>query len=485
MPEFLTYIPLSRDMDNADFANFAVEWLGGIKKSKIMSKNNYLENFGDEALLTAGDEQFLIKKVNNVLSAIGFQHNFPDSDGRNWRTECVLTRSSMGQWLHVRGQCLLMTPEAIHSRPKKPFLLKKLLRDNWAYCDGDHAIQERPHNISTRNIELAKRIICGEENTSLPQIYISRRNNNNLPIDVKKISFELGGMAHVFVEPSRNFSINLMKASEGKNPYAGTIAICIFGKGIIKKFIVDDSNADAESIVTKKITEEIILYHSIISRSHSFDWRSLQEAQSRQLRSEISKKLSEEKSSAETYINQFTSAFDEEIRINNDRIKELEEIIANLQEARKSDSAYESSNRYVHGRILQKMGAEIYDGEIEDRIRIAVSDYVERINCDKPLNREKSVLKLFLENTSSSGKYKSIIEEIKSCGRDSKKMASRFDSFLKGLGFQCHEDGKHYKYIAPESLIGVGNITLPKTPGDHRSGLNAVSHIRENFSLKS
>lgn len=104
-----------------------------MKSSHILADQSLNEFYDDDVLLKAKNGEVLkIKKVNGQnYSAIGLQHEIPDAEGRIWRTECVVTRGD-GVWVHVRGQCILTATGAVHQRPKKPFLIKLMLREGFS-----------------------------------------------------------------------------------------------------------------------------------------------------------------------------------------------------------------------------------------------------------------------------------------------------------------------------------------------------------------
>lgn len=115
-------------------------------------------------------------------------------------------------------------------------------------------------------IDLASRIIGGDEFGVMPQVYISRDDKNSTILDEEKLAFDMGGLAHVFVEPSRRFSITLMNKCKHKNPYGGTIAICIPGRGIVRKFY-KKFDSDQQDSITNAMIDVIVQHHASIMRA--------------------------------------------------------------------------------------------------------------------------------------------------------------------------------------------------------------------------
>lgn len=208
----------------------------------------------------------------------------------------------------------------------------------------------------------------------------------------------------------------------------------------------------------------------------------LQEAQSREFRKNIGERIKSDRASSKKKINDYISAFDEEINAKDSRISELENALSDALSSVSDQTPNgvgiisEEFNRYV--------GKELYDGEISDRIRYAIKNYMNEHNIIKS-NRETHLLKRFLEIGSFSGRSLGLISEIKSAGRDSNEMPARMGAIFSRLGFHRSEEGKHLKFSPPSGLGGIDVVILPKTPSDYRSGKNQASDLIENFSIRN
>lgn len=481
MTEFSTCFPINKSISNNDFISLSVSWLNGVKSSKVFKDNLIDELHDDQVTIKTDDgEQLQFKTINcDDYSAIGLQHEIPDVDGRIWRTECVVTRGT-NVWVHVRGQCIIANVGAVHMRPKKPYLIKMMLHDGWASIDGNHIIDNRPHKISENEVELAQRIICGTELGTLPQIYVSKDDSDFTIIDEEKLAFEMGGLAHVFIEPSRRFSIGLMKKCEHKNPYGGTIAICIPGIGVIRKFYKRFDGDNQQKIINSMV-DIIAQYHTSINRPYALDWKALQELQSRELRKSIGERIKRDQSSSKKEIEEYVSTFDSEISAKNARIAELTNTLNDLI----SSNSYQppSGHGILSDEFSRSIGEELYDGEISDRVRIAVKKYLEKEFIEKS-KRELYILQKFLELSKPSGRSVGLISEIKSAGRDVNEMPARMGAILSRMGFSRSEEGKHLKFSPPHGLGGIEVVILPKTPSDYRAGKNQASDLIEILCIR-
>lgn len=482
MNEFSTFFPVGWPATQSNFIQLVMTWLGGVKASKVLVEQSLTEIYDDDILLKSKDgvETLRLKNVNGAEhSAFGMQHEILDTEGRIWRTECVLTHGDKA-WAHIRGQCVIADVGAIFQRPKKPFLIKMMLRDGWASIDGDHIIDDKPHRITSDEVDLASRIINGRENGLLPKIYLSRGDDNQLGLDADKLAFDLGGLAHVFVEPNRSFSIDLMEATNGKNPYGGTVGICLPGQGIVRKFF-KRSDADHQASTTNSMINFIVQYHASISRPYAMDWRALQEAQSRELRKSIEGKLRDIRASDGHEVDAYIAAFDAEMRTKDARILELESA---LSDALSADAAQVSSGiGLISDELSSVIGKQLYDGEISDRVRRALSCYIsdDRIKKSK---RDHHLIQRLLGASQFSGRSLGLANEIKAACRDVNEMPKRMGAIFSRLGFIRSEEGKHLKFTPPVEIGGIDVAVLPKTSSDHRAGLNQASDIIDSFSIK-
>lgn len=227
MSIFASEFPVSSSIDKAKFVAAVLAWLRGIKKSTVLSTFDTKEIHDDDVWLETptGETLSLKSYEDHQKAAFGARHELPDADGRRWRTECVLFKLQDQAYLRVRGQCVTTNPEAGTVAPLKPHLITQSIEDGWAVSDGQLAIQSNPHHLSKQDLPTASAVIAGNATSFLPCIYVSRNNDNSLPLDVASLAKKSSGVAHVIVEPDRGFSFKLMEACDGTNPYGGAIGI--------------------------------------------------------------------------------------------------------------------------------------------------------------------------------------------------------------------------------------------------------------------
>lgn len=482
MVDFATRFPVKKSIKNSEFSELAIEWLKGIKKSEVLTKYIDQKMYDDDARIEGENgELFSLKSVSSDnVSSIGLCHDMPDGYGRLWRTECVLTHLPQKSWIYAKSRCILLEPDAQVGTPKKPYLVKMMLKNGWAEKDGDRVVFDRHYNLHETDLDLAARIVLGTENAILPFVYVSRNDANGTIVDSEKLAFELGGLAHVYVEPSRSFSIKLMGLTSQKNPYGGNVAVCVPSNGVIKKFYKRDANDTARKI-SDAVTRATVRYLSNQAGHEALDWRDLQELQGKTLRNSLEEKIKHQGIASQEDVAEYIRVFDEETRSKNEKISNLEQ---ELKYTRDELSTYElPDGGLINAELASSVAKELYPSEISDRVRKVIVRYIQGYASSQS-EREHYILERILEKSSFSGRSAGLVNQIKSAGKDSSTMSPQLGSILSGFGFLKTEDGKHLKYTPPIELGGLPVEILPKTPSDHRAGKNKANEIIENFAIK-
>lgn len=169
------------------------------------------------------------------------------------------------------------------------------------------------------------------------------------------------------------------------------------------------------------------------------------------------------------------------MRTKDARILELESA---LSDALSADAAQVSSGiGLISDELSSVIGKQLYDGEISDRVRRALSCYIsdDRIKKSK---RDHHLIQRLLGASQFSGRSLGLANEIKAACRDVNEMPKRMGAIFSRLGFIRSEEGKHLKFTPPVEFGGIDVAVLPKTSSDHRAGLNQASDIIDSFSIK-
>ncbi len=479
MLPFATEFPVRSANNRAEFVALVVSWLRGTNYSSVLDTRQVEDLEGETAYLKSrGGEELRLREFspNGALEAIGFRHDFPDGQGRLWRTEAVLRRTSAASGqdiIRIRTQCIARQAGVRLETPRKPYFIKTILQDGWGVNDGGLSVSDQPHWLAHDEpaLRIARAVTIGEAPRYLPIIYISATGVSTwLPSrrQIEILAFDLGGVAHVIVEPNRDFSFQLRDVTEGANAYDGTVAIAVPGRGIVRRFYLGWRLTDLDDLL-KAVRGTALGIRSQMP-AEGWDWTELQEQALRLQRERDRKRLSAKETE---------DLYNEEISNLKNRIEELEKQVA----AQLPDREDEPNDGFFPTHFVKKVGPELCVGEFSDRLRLAVKTCVERadhVGLDK---RSMAILNLIASSLPSSLALFELREDLKRATKDGGRVASQVKALLLRHGYQEKPGGKHVVLEPKNKFIGLGPIILPKTPSDNRGLTNLRKDIEKILGI--
>ncbi|MGV2018157.1 hypothetical protein [Agrobacterium sp. 22-223-1] len=477
MLPFSTEFPIKLPGNRAVFVAEVIAWLKGISSSTVLNEGSgqVLDRENAHLRAATGEElRFRELVENDVWEAIGFRHDLPDAEGRLWRTEGVLKRVSGDAddgLVRFRTQCFAKVAGARIDSPRKPYLIKSLLSNTWGGIDGSIPVSDQPVWVtdSDDGLELAHAITLGGASRWLPIVYVSANGRSSWQLsrnDIEGLAYDLGGIAHVFVEPNRAFSYKLRSITEGRNAYGGAMGLSMPGQGIIRRYHV------GWDIQNSKDLKEILKLAAMSVRSQmpvlGWDWTDLQEQALRAQRERDRSRLSAD---------DMAQLYDEEIANLQDKIRQLEIQVSSIGIISASDSEFSDDN------LVQLIGPEIYSGEISDRIRLAMKlglNVADQVGLDE---RSRVIFHKIIDKLPVSPALNELLLDLSRATKDSKRVASALVSLLARHGYFEKADNKHIRLEALKGFEGLEAITLPKTPSDGRGLKNLCKQVERTLGL--
>ena len=477
MTQFATEFPVSALPSRATFVAQVIAWLRGTNYSKILDKHQDADLEGEMAYLRAsnGEELRIREYSGNNWLAFGFRYDFPDDDGRLWRSEAVLRSEKKGNKngiMRFRTQCIARRTGARLDIPRKPYLIKALLTDGWGGNDGVLTVTDQPTWLvdDYASLDLAEAISRGQASLHLPVIYVSATGESEWVLttrEIEKLAYNLGGIAHVVAEPTRQFSFQLRDRTDGENVYGGSLGIALPGHGIMRRLYLGWrllNNADLINSV-QSTTAALQSQMPYVG----WDWTELQEQALRKQRERERSRLTE-KEVEQLYL--------EEIENLRERVQELDRQIKSrpLPEAPDDDAVIA---RFLSARI----GPEIYPGEFLDRLRSAAALAYTAADQNGLDRRSRMVFDSITRKLQPSAALHELLEDLKRATKDPKRVATELASLLGRHGYNEKSDNKHVKLEGREGYAGLNSIVVPKTPSDHRGLTNLRKQVENALGI--
>jgi len=481
MTVFATEFPVKSNVNRAAFVSEVIAWLRGMRDSSVLSSGSESDLDEENAVLrSSSGEELRVRELrqNDVWNAIGFRHDFPDGEGRLWRTEGVLKRSAaVGEQdvVRLRTQCLAKKPGAHLEAPLKPYLIKALLKNGWGGNDLIMNVADQPIWLddSVDGLKVARAVTIGEASKWLPTLYISATGKGAWLLDkqeIEKLAYDLGGIAHVVVEPDRAFSFRLRDECSGRNAYGGTVALAVPNQGIVRRYYLGWQIQDAAELAAK-ISEAASTLRGQMPM-FGWDWTELQEQALRAQRTRDRSRLS-------TLENE--QLFNEEIENLQDRIQQLEQQLA----SRRVEAIGTDEGEFSTDNLVRLIGPEVWSGEISDSLRLAAKSTLtiaDKIGLDA---RSKVILQRFVDRVPLSPALDELSQDIGRATKESKRVANELISLLARHGYREKSDNKHIRLEAVDSYDGLAPITIAKTPSEYRGLKNLRAQIEGTIGITS
>lgn len=447
-------IPTARGRHARGLAGAVIEWLKGAGYgSELFAPGSVVDRGADIHLRGPSGQELRIRDLRSDSGtiAVGFRHDLPQ-DGVLWRSEGVLRFASGPQPL-LRTQSMAISPGG----GRKPCLVKLLLKQGRGGQDGPFEVSDQPLFLENdkSGLDLAQAVFAGQATQALPVIYVSARDGGGWLLSedqLSKLAFDLGGVAHVVVEPGREFSFRLRDLCRGRNTYAGAIALLLPDGTVVRRLFPGGDKA-----VVPTLTGAALALRGQMPAC-GWDWPDLQEQIIRAQRQRDRKRLSPE-DEKKLYL--------DEIDTLNEKIAQL---TSDLAQTRKSQTEMDVRSDKAQGADLAGLlGPEVYDGEIVDRLRYAAGTMLQQADTLGVDARSLEIFRRFCLRVPLSPGYTELRGDLKRATRDAKRIGTDLPDLLERHGYRRKNDKTHITMERCEGYEGLAPVTVSKTPSDHRA----------------
>ncbi len=305
----------------------------------------------------------------------------------------------------------------------------------------------------------------------LPVIYISSIGSPTWIVSrkqIEKLAFDMGGIAHVVVEPDRRFSLKLRILSESHNVYGGTWALALPKQGVVRRFYLGWRLPTAKELLDR--VREVAIAARSQMPAKGWDWTELQEQALRLQRERDRNRLSAKETE---------QLYEEEIANLQERVKELEGQLATGSPAKDG----ERDDGLLPAAFIDRIGPEIYLGELVDRLRYAVKTCLERADQIGLDRRSKALFEKIIGEIKPSPELHRLVKELRRVTKDKKRVGADLTRLLEAYGYREKSDRKHIRLEAKKGYVGLDAVTLPKTPGENRGLENLRKQIERALGI--
>lgn len=469
MLTFRAQFPLNPERTTEHFLDACKKWLAGSPHSQLKEVASKLIFESDDICHETELESVRFVQYRHVFTTAGMRYEkLEPSDDQRWVLEAVANSDQSGMWCTVQLSVDSSLPVESVDYGKRPHLMKVLLQDIGGGPDGALQISDRPCFLAEDQVELAAGLINADRALGLPVVYISKSSYDNISVNGNQLAQWLAGMAHVVIEPSRAFSFSLRTKVDDLNAYAGAIGI-YWPDGIDRSLYLPLGRfADAKEL--QKTVAKKIRFSLLSQRFKEYSsWGSLLELKARE-------RIQKLKDVGSSNVNDYISAFDEELQAKGEKIKALEQEVSRLRYA--GSSARDLAPSDAKHFSIQCNEKDLYQGE---KLGIIIDALSKELDSSEERSRRHQVVRDLLDSNgvSEGSEREQILSMLKTNLRGYTTMSASFRRDLERAGFLISDDGKHHKiFFRGDERY---SFILPKSGSDHRGGLNAFAEIKSRL----
>ena len=504
MKTFSTFFPVSNESDLEDLLSIGKEWVSENRychpNEKQLIKLKKATNNGD--IVDFSEHYFKITRAETEdYKTLGFSFSDFENKDKVWDTSVVGVKKPDNYLVSVTVDYATSKPDSRRPKSIRPNIIEKILDNLGGGKDGPFRVINNRFRPQEKHVESIAKAILGRYNNVLPIVYLSRDKDDNILVNPERLSIRLYGLAHVVIEPSRDFSFKLKDLTNSINAFNGAVGL-YWPNNSARFFWLSDSLKEINDPV-RLIQSEIIsssrahriplelTFENIQSINNQKTLRQMREKNKKNMellkrhkkeileltkskKDEDLERLKELKEKDESVLNELANELDlsnSELEMTKQNLYNAELEISRLKEGLSRKSNFTQSGPFISGPQMN----EIYEGELRYFVLDSIKKSLDSLPKDLLDNSRKSkVLESVVKGNNITGieqKREKIILELKSLLKEG-NLNNRAKMRLKSLGFEIEEDGKHYKVSYGESKIIVS-----KTPSDSRAGKNITSEL--------
>lgn len=469
---FSTILKIQDTVTPDDFIRLVLEWNDTAKyeENKVQGidwKGEHSVHYGDDRLSL----EFLEYPEADILAA---RHEKVKDEGVVW--DSVFVADFARKQVSIRldrtysEDALVMDADF-----STPYIITLLIKHGFLRDDQGVEVLNRPVDITSANVDLVRRAIEEPESFDLPNVIVTKAEDDSDPVDVKLLASRLKGAAHVLVEENHGLCTEVLGLPDGYENN-GAVRVYYPADSMRRKIFHYRSMTGNDAWRLEKVISSVIQYGISQKTDPLMTWQGVSnQVLNNQLENQISRRITAENESkmAQDEMTQVYETFDEDLR-------SLQEKVAELTRANEALTAENQGLRakYAENTAIPMLyfgdEKEFYTGEIRDMVLSAVED---ALSATQQSTRRADVL----EDILNSNPYEHLADDrkqqIKTLFKGYKNFTGMMQQELEKMGFEVTGDGKHYKISYKGDTRYT--VTAAKTPSDVRSGINCAQQLNK------
>lgn len=465
MKSIKSYFTLSSGTSVEDVFSECINWILDSPHTAFAQEEVSKYSSADEFSHAGEDGKEVIDYAYSSADglAVSSMRYSKSQEALKWVTEISTRCESDTLWVSVVASIVTTTaltaPDGVEI--KRPLISIRLLDRFGGGADGDFPLSIRPIMLDddTTGREIARRVIVGDNVSALPVIYVSANTVGRHALIPDRFARKICGMAHVVIEPSRDFSFKLRPLVNSRNVYGGTVGIYWpNGAGVTVCRRGTDDAKSFEDGIFRCVAEAL----SVLIPPQKCGWDEVAHVKNRNAIEAL-------KENGEA--NEIVGLYEVQIAEKDDTIAQMQKEIDRLSYMLRLSE----SKRIVQGGLTLDTGAEddYFELEILSVVLNAVKEYYNKNT--HPNSRRQHVLSAILDSNESNDLHEQKAKILKESLRGYREMSRKVRETFESLGFTVESDARHWRVVYQDDERYT--YVLPKTGSDHRGGLNAGADI--------
>lgn len=480
---FSSLFPVSKNFTTEEFVELASKWILNDK-----SRYDFDEFIWDKSPIfsvfdRSGDVEFSIQNCVEIQStAIRLKKTELNIE---WITDLILSDNMLAIQLQRNSSDNVSYIPNFHT----PYILKMIFENNYGGEDNGLPITGKPLLVSHNDIDKITALLDNTCNYKLPIVYVSQKSDGKYVVDTLRLSKELAGIAHIWVENDASISKKIKTRNISAKPYAGAVQI-FYSNGYTKRFVPNPTELEREII--KNIKSAIIsrILQIKIDEKYQYYYVSQNIFQYKIQNIKVEKEKNDKQYTDDVNkLIEMCDTLEQERNILLDENKRLQAELndcksINMMQQDQIDTYSEKINEMLNAdnAPLLYYGEEkdLYDNEQADIIIDILTDVLDKnIERAHPEPRRKHILESILKRNKSSGNLKERINTVERVFKKP-KLSSQDKNDLKKAGVYIISEKSHYRLLLENNSRYY--TTVAKTTSDKgHANKNVTSNIKRKF----